>query len=243
MTYGVQLYSVRDITQTDMRGALEAIAAQGYASVEFAGFSGASAQEITQWLTACGLTVSGAHVGLKDILESTEETIAFHQAIGNTRVIIPWADLCSQENIDSFVHSVNALTPRFEKAGIRLGYHNHADEFKVNPDGSMPFEQLVYRTALELEIDTFWVYAAGVDPIALLDRLCSRVPLIHIKDGHANGEGTPLGKGEAPVKAVYEKARAFQIPMIVESETLTPDGLTETDICIRHLKMLESTSK
>jgi hypothetical protein len=29
------------------------------------------------------------------------------------------------------------------------------------------------------------------------------------------------------------------IPMVVESETLTPDGLTETNICIKYLRTLE----
>ena len=103
----------------------------------------------------------------------------------------------------------------------------------------MAFEQLIYRTALDLQIDTFWAYAAGIDPVALLDRLQTRVPVIHIKDGFENGEGMPLGRGTAPVKAVFEKARALNIPMVVESETLTPDGLTETDICIEYLRSLE----
>ncbi len=109
----------------------------------------------------------------------------------------------------------------------------------MNADGSVAFEQLIYRTELDLEIDTFWAYAAGADPVKVLDRLHSRVPVIHIKDGYENGEGLPLGKGTAPVKAVYETAIKYGIPMVVESETLTPSGLAETDICIKYLRSLE----
>jgi len=240
MEYGVQLYSVRDITGADLKGALAAVARQGYASVEFAGFFGAGAGEVAAWLRENNLKISGTHTGLKELLENFEETAAYHRAVGNPRIIVPYAELDSQAKIDAFVGHMNALAPRLEAAGIRLGYHNHAHEFKVNPDGSQAFEQLMYRTGLDLEIDTFWAYAAGVDPVALLDRIKNRVPVIHIKDGYASGEGMPLGRGTAPVKAVYEKALALSIPMVVESETLAPSGLEETEICIKYLKSLEN---
>ena len=239
MEYGVQMYSVRDITNADLKGALAAVARQGYAFVEFAGFFGASAAEVRAWLEGNSLRVSGTHTGLKELMENLEETIAFHRAIGNPRIIVPYAVLDSQAKIDEFVERMNPLASRLESEGIRLGYHNHAHEFRVNPDGSVAFEQLLYRTALDLEIDTFWAYAAGVDPVALLERLKGRVPVIHIKDGFANGEGMPLGRGAAPVKAVYEKALALSIPMVVESETLNPSGLDETKVCIEYLKSLE----
>ena len=39
MEYGLQMYSVRDITKTDLEGAMKAVAEMGYTYVEFAGFS------------------------------------------------------------------------------------------------------------------------------------------------------------------------------------------------------------
>jgi sugar phosphate isomerase/epimerase len=207
--------------------------------VEFAGFFGASAAEVVEWLRENNLKISGTHTGLKELMENLEETIAFHQAIGNPRIIVPYAELDGQAKIDELVERMNALALRLESEGIRLGYHNHAHEFKVNPDGSVAFEQLLYRTTLDLEIDTFWAYAAGVDPVLTLERLKDRVPVIHIKDGFADGEGMPLGRGTAPVKAVYEKAMALGIPMVVESETLSPSGLDETEVCIGYLESLE----
>ncbi len=239
MEYGVQLYSVRDKAQTDMRGALSAIAGQGYSFVEFAGFFGIDAKEIAAWLKEYGLRVSGAHTGLLELLEKTDETIAYHQQIGNIFIIVPYAELDSQPKLDAFIENINRLQKRLSEAGIRLGYHNHDQEFKPNKDGSVAFEQLVYRTSLDLQIDTFWAYAAGVDPVALLDRLKGRVPVIHIKDGFENGEGVPLGRGTAPVKAVFQTAKELELNMVVESETLTPDGLTETDICIKYLRSLK----
>ena len=39
MTYGIQMYSLRDITGADLDGALKAVAEMGYKTVEFAGSS------------------------------------------------------------------------------------------------------------------------------------------------------------------------------------------------------------
>ncbi len=239
MEYGVQLYSVRDITKTDMRGALWSIASQGYSFVEFAGFFDIEAGEIAAMLAETGLRVSGTHTGIGELTSKTEETIAYHKAIGNKNIYIPSAPLDTQEKIDAFIADMAFLQPRFEKEGIRLGFHNHAQEFLPNADGSVSMEQLAYRTSLDLEIDTFWAYAAGVDPVAVMNRLKNRIPVIHIKDGFKDSKGMPLGQGTAPVKAVYETAVKLGIPMVVESETLSPDGLTETDICIKYLRSLE----
>ena len=45
--------------------------------------------------------------------------------------------------------------------------------------------------------------------------------------------------GQAPCKAVYKKAVEMGVPMVVESETCTPDGPTEARICIEFLKAQE----
>lgn len=239
MEYGVQLYSVRDITGSSMGGALSSVAQQGYSFVEFAGFFGIGAKEIFAMLKDYGLKVSGTHTGLAELLEKTGETIAYHKQIGNINIFVPYAELDTQQKLDAFIENINTVQKELKNSGIRLGYHNHAHEFKQNTDGSVAFEQLIYRTELDLEIDTFWAYAAGIDPVKLLDRLHDRVPVIHIKDGYENGEGMPLGMGTAPVKAVYQAAVKYGIPMVVESETLKPSGLSETDICIRYLRSLE----
>lgn len=103
----------------------------------------------------------------------------------------------------------------------------------------MIHEQLQTRTNLLLEIDTYWAYVAGQDPVALMEKLKDRVKVIHIKDGDQEGHGAYLGKGTAPVAAVYQKAVELGIPMVVESETLTPDGITEVRECFQYLKSLE----
>ena len=142
--------------------------------------------------------------------------------------------------IDEFVEKVNRYQPLLEKEGISLGYHNHSHEFIPNDDGSEIHEQLVYRTNLNIEIDTFWYFnATHRSAVGIMERLKNRIRVIHIKDGFIGGEGKPLGYGEAPVAEVYAKAAEMGVLMVVESESLKPDGLTEARQCIEFLRSQE----
>lgn len=239
MEYGLQLFSVRDITKDNLEDALRQVAELGYKNVEFAGFFGYAAEEVKAMLDKYGLTVSGTHTGWQEVAEHFEETVAYHKIIGNKNIIVPGCDLSSQEKLDAFVAMANEFQPKLAAEGISFGYHNHAHEFRPNEDGSMIHDQLVYRTNLDLEIDTYWAYVGMQHPVELMERLKDRLKVIHIKDGSADGKGQPLGMGTAPVADVYAKAVEMGIPIVVESETLTPDGITEAKICIEYLKSLE----
>ena len=239
MEYGIQLYSVRDITGENLDGALRQVAELGYKYVEFAGFFGHSAEDVKAMLDKYGLKVSGTHTGWQEVAEHFEETVAYHKTIGNKNIIVPGCDLSTQEKLDEFVAMANEFQPKLAAEGISFGYHNHAHEFRPNEDGSQIYDQIVYRTNLDLEIDTYWAYVGMKNPVAIMERLKDRLKVIHIKDGSADGKGEPLGKGTAPVADVYAKAVEMGLPMVVESETLKPDGITEAKICIEYLKSLE----
>lgn len=116
--YGIQMYSVRDITEKDMPGALRALAEMGYKNVEFAGFFGIPAEEIKKLLDDNGLKVSGTHTGWNEIAEHFEETVAYHKAIGNTRIIIPGADLTTKAKLDAFIDMLNEFQPKLAAEGI-----------------------------------------------------------------------------------------------------------------------------
>ena len=240
MEYGIQMYSVRDITEREMERALSELSGMGYKCVEFAGFFSYTAEQIKSMLDKYCLSVSGTHTGWGELTEENfEKTLAYHKAIGNKNIIIPGADTSTKEKLDEFIDFINKTLPKLRAEGIELHYHNHSHEFIPTAEGYTVHEELEKRTDIKFEIDTYWCYHAGCDPIETLERLKDRISVIHIKDGMANGEGKPLGMGEAPVNAVYKKALELGVLMVVESETLSPDGLTEAKLCIEHLKKLE----
>jgi sugar phosphate isomerase/epimerase len=241
MDIGIQLYSVRDITEKGLKDALRKIAEIGYKSVEFAGFFGNSAEDVKSWLEEFGLRASGTHTQAAELLNNFDATVEYHKKLGVTDIIIPFCDLSTKEKIDELVSAFATLAPKLAAEGITLHYHNHDFEFVPNKDGLIPYDYIT-ETPVSLEIDTYWAYAAEQDPLALLDKYHDRMKFYHIKDGlggFRKGEnGRPLGKGTAPVAAVYAKAKEYGLYPVVESETLTPSGLDEAQVCFDYLKTL-----
>jgi len=240
MKYGLQMYSVRDFTAKDMDYALREVAAMGYDFVEFAGFAGHSADSIKAMLDRYNIYVTSTHTGWGEIYNNTEATLEYHRTIGNRNLVIPGHDLGTAAKIDTFVNQVNELQPKLEDAGFNLHYHNHSHEFLPNADGLIIHTELERRTRINFQIDTYWAFAAKVDPVAILERLDNRIDRIHLKDGDGGHVGYSLGSGVAPVAAVRRKAIELGKIMIVESESLTPDGLSEAKRCIDYLRKLDA---
>jgi len=234
--YGLQMYSVRDFTNKDMDYALKEVAAMGYDYVEFAGFMGHSAEAIAEMLDKYGITCRATHTGWLEVRDDFENTVKYHKTIGNKNIIVPGGDFSTKEKLDEFIDFVNEFGPKLAAEGITLGYHNHSHEFKPNADGLYIHAELEKRTDVEFEIDTYWAFAAGLDPVATLERLKNRIRFIHLKDGDGGHKGFSLGMGVAPVKAVRKYAIEHGLNMVVESETLDPDGLSEVRRCIEFLR-------
>ena len=242
MEYGIQLYSLRDITKEgDVEGALRAVAEMGYAYVEFAGFFDHSAKKITELLDKYGLRVSGTHTSRKELFEDKiDETIIYHKEIGNKNIIIPGTDLTTGEKVKEFIEFLNYVQPKLKKEGINLGYHNHSVEFLPNEDGIISWFELRDNTKIDLEIDTYWAFNAGRDPVALMEENADRVKVIHLKDGLRGGIGKSLGSGEAPVREVIAAARRLSMLPVVESEGLDPTGIEEVQRCMDFLKTVKA---
>lgn len=237
MEYGIQLYSIRDLLRADYKAALETVAKQGYKMVETIVVPEVPAQQVGAWCKELGLKVSGTHTGAAYLTPDVlQKTIADHKAMDCNLLIIPGHDISTKEKVDGLIELINEVQPILEKEGITLAFHNHSREFLPNEDGQIVYDELLNRTGIKLELDTYWAYNAKQDPVALMDKLADRLVAIHIKDGNSEGHGYPLGMGTAPVKAVWQKAKEMGLPMIVESETQTPDGPTEAQICIDFLK-------
>ncbi|MGM9683299.1 MAG: sugar phosphate isomerase/epimerase family protein [Eubacteriales bacterium] len=240
--YGLQLYSVRDSSERDFEKTIEQVAKIGYHSVEFAGFFNHSATEVKKMLSDNALEISGTHSPWTDLCPTRIcDTLRYHTELGNPYYIIPGADLSTPEKMDRFVNVINYAQPVLAAEGIKLAYHNHSREFLMRPCGTTIHAELERRTNLNFEVDTYWVFNAGCDPIAVMERLKDRIDVIHLKDGLSDGKGMALGEGEAPVAAVWKKALEMGFSMVVESETLSPSGIEEVTRCFNYLVRLDSS--
>lgn len=251
--YGLQMFSLRDITGKDLKGALKQVAEMGYKFVEFAGFFDNAAEDVKAWLDEYGLVCSGTHTGRAPLEDDViDATIAYHKAIGCTNLIIPGMDWSTRENLDDNIALMNRAQKKLAENGITLGYHNHDREFLVTPYGALIEEEIIARTSVELQIDTWWAFNAGLDPVAYCEAHKDRIRVIHLKDGIAakpecrtydrcreGVKGKSVGSGEAPILAIRDWCLKNNVLMVIESEGLNPTGPEEVKRCIDFLRTLD----
>ena len=244
MKYGLQLYSVRDAAKESIENMFASVAKIGYTMVESASFYGLEAIELKKLLDKYGLELCSTHTSVRRLRDELDATIEYHKTVGCNNIVIPGTPVNTKEELDELINLINTILPKIEAAGMKLHFHNHTKEWLPNADGLIPQDEIASRTEVYFELDTFWAFNAGRDPIELLEKYADRICLIHLKDGIPMKDGNEaigksLGQGEAPVEAVRAKALDMGLTMIVESEGLDPSGLEEVARCISFLSKLE----
>jgi len=240
MKYAVQMYSIRSyVAENGLRAGLEKVAEIGYKGVEFAGFFDNSAEDVRAWLEELGLEVFSTHTGIKELYpEVIEKTIAYHKTLGNKLLIIPGINMKTREDLDETIRIMNYAQPILKEAGITLAFHNHYKEFILTDYNAIVMDEFLTKTNVNFQIDTFWAFYAGQEPVSLLEKMKDRLVSVHLKDGLADKTGRSLGEGEAPVEKVLDKAIELGMPIVVESEGEDPTGPDEITRCFKFLESL-----
>ena len=141
----------------------------------------------------------------------------------------------TREELDEVIRIMNFAQPIVEAAGMKLAFHNHYKEFIPTDYDAIIMDEFLTKTHINLQIDTFWVFYAGKEPVSLLEELKDRIVSIHLKDGLKDKTGKSLGEGEAPVEKVLDKAISMGLPVVVESEGEDPTGPDEVTRCFKFL--------
>ncbi|MDO3384743.1 sugar phosphate isomerase/epimerase [Gilvimarinus sp. SDUM040013] len=183
----VQLWSVKDNVTEDVKGTLKSLADMGFDAVELAGNLGEfgdDAAGFKAYIDSLGLEISGAHVGFDKLTEENiDATIAFYKTLGVEWLIIPadgraWSD----EGIEKIVAQLNETAKILAPHGMKIGYHNHQDEFNDYADSSY-WEYMIENTSddVVIQLDISWAYFAGKDPVDLINRYGDRIRTAHMK--------------------------------------------------------------
>lgn len=213
---GLQMYTLRDETAKDFIGTLKAVAEMGYNGVEFAGYGGLEAFQLNELLKGFNLISIGSHVGYQRLLEALDEEIEFNLAIGSRYIICPYLTEEVRANMATWQEVFDNLEKiglRCAEKGIEFCYHNHEFELTQQLDGIPALDKLfesVSEKAIKVELDTCWVYDAGYDPIAYIEKYTGRIPLIHFKDiqkqENKRGLTVELGQGEVDLLGIASAA-------------------------------------
>lgn len=246
----IQLYTLRDIDRS-LPDIIHNVGDAGYGGVEFAHrFHDAEVDAVSQAMAAAGVEAVGAHIGL-DQLERAEETLFDrYRAVGCSRLVVPHlpeAHFMSEDTITELADRLNTLGADLADRGFSLSYHNQDHDFHPVSDETA-FERFVAETdasVVSFELDVGAAAAAGEDPVALLDRFGSRVPLAHIKDVHvddpAPGTGqisADIGTGDVDIAGVADAATAADVEWIIFEDDEPTDP--ELSITTGYEMMVES---
>ncbi|GAA0926056.1 sugar phosphate isomerase/epimerase [Pseudonocardia zijingensis] len=223
----VQLYTVRELLAEDLPGTLDRLAALGLAHVEPFRLTDYAAQ-LGPALAASGLTAPTAHQHVVGT-GAEDEIFATAAELGVATVFDPRIDRERFETADgvaAVADDLNAAAAVAARHGVRIGYHNHAQELEILHDGTPALELLAEHLGDEvvLEVDTYWAAVGGQDPVALLKRLGDRVTAVHVKDGPATPDPidqVAVGQGGLPVREIL--AAAPQALRVVELDDTRGD--------------------
>jgi len=196
---GVQLWSVKDEIKQDFEGTLTKIGKLGFQGVEFAGEFGPYKDDpagLKAFLDKNKLACAGAHTPFSALADARfEATTAFYKTLGCPNLIIPM-DARGKTTAGSAEMSkeLTALSGKLAGKGMRIGYHNHAEEF-AGAVGSTPWDVIAQNTpkASILQQDVGWTTYAGKDPVAYVKKYPGRTVSTHFKAKFVEGaSGTPI---------------------------------------------------
>ena len=215
----LQLWTVRDQCEADLRGTLLAIGALGYDGVELFGLNGHAAPTVRGWLDDAGLVACGRHVRLDDDVRAIAGELS---VLGAERAAIAWIDPAELEQPDAAVARISTTAQAARDAGFALGFHNHWSELEPIDGGGTFLDRLRALPAdlLWLELDLGWAWIAGADPAAELAATSGRCPLVHLKDyaDRTTRDDVPVGDGVVGYDRVVPAALAAGAEWLIVEE-------------------------
>lgn len=202
---GLQQWSVRANTLAKgLPSSLDLVKGWGFTEVESGSVTGMTAEQIRAALDARGLKAPSMHAGYETLIKDLPGVIRDAKTIGASYVICPWIPhdgafdaVRAQKAADDFNRWGEAL----RAAGLKFGYHPHGYEFVPTATaGETLLDDLIRATKPEnvcYEMDVFWVFHGGGDPVKLLGKYSTRWMGLHVKDIR---KGAPYGQptGKAP---------------------------------------------
>lgn len=238
----LQLYSVREDCRADFDAALAAVAAMGFAGVEFAGYYHYENRpaELRKRLDDLNLKAAGTHVRASAFADAAiARTIDFHQAIGCRFLIVPSDPAFTDPGKSrALAELFNSTAARLKPLGMACGFHNHQGEFATD-GGKTWWDLFAERTTADviLQQDCGWTAVAGLDPAVMIRKHPGRTKSTHFKavvlPQHAQTRKALLGEDSVDWATVYDACvEVGGTEWIVLEQEEYPDGRSPMD-CTR----------
>ncbi len=241
---GLQLYTMRDHIEKDVKGVIAGIAKAGYTELETYGFDpakktffGWTAKDFKKLLSDHGISSPSGHYSVDTYFKTGSDAdqkayIEAAHALGQQTIVVPYLDESFRATSQQFsvaADKVNKIATMNKAAGLKTGYHNHDFEFKVI-DGIKLYDVLLKNTDRALvtfEMDLYWVTRAGQDAVKMFKAHPGRFSAWHIKDmDKAKHEiNTEVGTGTVDFKRIFKYQQLSGVKHIyMEQENFSKDA-------------------
>ena len=260
----VQMYTLKKLCAENYEKALQFCAEAGFDGVEYHCVTPIDKIEFKDLLEKNGLALSSSIFDLEMMEKNLDKVMQFNELCSNHRIVMPYFYAHDEETIHQCVSRLKPIAKTLKNSGFQLYYHNHGHEMK-KIKGRYILDILLDEMGadqIKLELDCFWAWAGGVDPVAfLLDHHDNVDDIIHIKDGFnldnctllqascvpvelknglMGGRCVPsaLGRGDVPVKEVMQTAKELGIKwLILENDQAFPSEMEDVKYSAKFLKL------
>jgi sugar phosphate isomerase/epimerase len=247
---GFQIYPVRSEIVKDFEGLMRRMALAGYQAVElcspmgygaaFAPLAAMKPKDLRNLLHTIGLRCESCHFQFREVRDNLAETVAWAKEAGLRQMIIASYGLRKDATMDDWRRAAdesNKIGEETLKAGLQLGFHNHAGEF-MEIDGVLIYDELLRRMDAKLVKMQFQVsvVSLGFHAATYFDQHPGRFISIHLQDYSPETKRTvAIGKGSVDWKKLFTAARTGGVKnYFVE---VSPDLMLDSVGFLRDLKV------
>ncbi len=223
---------------------LTALAEMGYKEIGLSQLYGSTAPALEAMMESVGLRCPVLHAPWADLSAANwPGAIARAQTLGARYIFcpsVPAAMWTSRAGISELAATFNRAGAEARKAGVTLGFHNHAAEF-LPVDGVPAFGRFLAETdreLVQLELDCYWVTKAGHDPVAWLLRNPGRVPALHIKDMAMGGGFADVGAGTIDWTRIFRQRKRAGVRHVLVEHDAPADELATARASYNYLRAL-----
>lgn len=249
-TFGLQLYTLRDVIQQDPRAVLAEVASYGYRQIEsYDGpmgiYWGMGNTGFKQYMDELGMTMTSSHVNDFNNFDSFSRKVDEAAEIGVKYLICPYAQRNNLDEYRTLAEEFNRAGEIAKNAGLRFAYHNHGYTF-TEVEGLYPQDLLMQSTDPDLvdyQLDIYWVAAVGGDPAEWFRRYPGRFKLGHVKDISQNGQpqSVALGQGaiDWPTLLPLAREQGMEYFIIEQEDYADTTPMQAVADCAQYLSSIE----
>lgn len=250
-----QLFTIREFTKTrdNFAASMTKIREIGYRAVQVSQIGDISDAEVKRICDDNGLTICNTHVSVDDLLTNPDAVIEQHRLWGARHVAIggmPLEYRDSEAGFRRFAEIANGIGERLYGAGLTFSYHNHSFEFLrfgARSGLELIFDETEPRY-VQAELDTYWIQHGGADPVAWIERMDDRMPVVHLKDMvmlPADDGGRPrqtmaeVGEGNMNFAGILDACKRIGVEWYaVEQDICQRDPFESLAISYRNLRAM-----